>query len=99
MANTRSGNTWFVDTQHTVASDAIQGKITVIGVLFAPTAAAAVLRLHDLDSDTVKAEFRINTQVDTRFYDFSTAPLVFASGVKAKTLTNAVATLICREQG
>ena len=97
MANIRSGNCFYVDTAHSVASDAAEGNIQVNGILVTPTAAGAILVLHDATSDLPKMEIRLNTQ-DSQFYDLSSSIITFQGGIKVATLTNAKATIISREK-
>lgn len=99
MANTRNGNTFYIDTQYVGASDDLAVKnIIVLSVTVCATAANAILTLADAATGSPnKHQFRVAASGDSQQFDFSQAPILFPNGVRALTLTNAVASLVVRE--
>lgn len=96
MANTRSSNTFYIDTQYSGASDELAIKnLKVLYVIVTATAASAVLALSD--SGTAKVNLRVATSGETSVFDFSNAPILFATSVRPTTLTNAIATVVIQE--
>lgn len=96
MANTRNGNTFYVDTQYSVAADEFASKlIRVSSVIVTATAASAVLVLKD-SSLATKIDLRVATSGATEQFDFD-PPLVFSTSIRPTTLTNAVATVVFQE--
>jgi len=95
VANTRSGNTYYIDTQYATNEELAVANLTVVGVIVTATGASAVVALTD--SGTVKLNLRVATSGATEFFDFSEAPIVFANSIRPTTLTNAIATVIIRE--
>lgn len=98
MANTRSANTFYIDTQHSGASDALDvSNIRVSHVTVTATAANGRIVLQDYVTGATKADLRAATSGSTECFDFSSNPLVFAGGIKATTLSNAVVTCVLSE--
>ena len=96
MANAASGNMYFIDT----ASTSLPIKnVRVMGILVHCTHAstAAVIQLADDNSGRsypVIVDFEVPAANDYALLDFSTMPMVFPTGIRIKTLTNASLTLI-----
>ena len=97
MANTRSGNTFYIDTQYAVSGDelAITG-IKVTHVTLTATAANSVIRLDD-SSLFRKIDCRVATSGDSKIFDFSDNPLMFTASIRPTVLTNGVASLQIQE--
>lgn len=91
MANTRRGNVHYVDSTGTLTSK-LEDKVA--GIIYTATAATAVIELSDT-ADAVILKIQEPTSGTTHQLDFTRAPLaVGPKGLKCKTLTNAVFTLI-----
>lgn len=90
MANVVSGNSSYIDSVGTIKSS----SINLVGVLLTATAANAQLVLSDPSGNTKKMDLRVATAGASQFFDFSASPVLFPAGVKALTVTNAIATLI-----
>lgn len=105
MANTQSGQAWYVDTAHsTSAEDLIAKNIFVTGVVVTSTGATGRIVLADVTTAAVIVDLRVAAENGaaagaSRFFDFSNNPLQFANGIKVSTLTTAVATVIGRQVG
>jgi hypothetical protein len=98
MANVRSANTFYIDTQYSVAADELAVKnIRVLGVTVTATAASAIIVLADSSTATNKLDLRVATSGDSAHFDFSDSPVVFPNGIRPKTLTNALVTVIVEE--
>lgn len=98
MANARSANTFYIDTQHSGASDALDvANIRVTHVVVTATASNGRLVLQDYATSAVKADLRCATSGESAIFDFADNPLVFAGGIKAATLSNAIATCVLQE--
>lgn len=92
MANVRSANTFYVDTQYAVAADELAIKnLRVLYVTVTPTAANG--RIVLTDSGTNKVDLRAETSGKSVVFDYSRNPMVFATSIRPGTLTNAVATV------
>jgi hypothetical protein len=90
MANARHGSIHYVDSTGTLTSK-LEDRL--IGVIVTPTAANAVLVLSDT-SDAVLLDLRAPTSGSSVFFDFSASPISLAGGLKAKTATNCVASIL-----
>lgn len=105
MANVRSSNSWYIDTQHATASDDLIVKnISVLGAIVTATGASGRLVLSDASSNNLKLDLRVasingSTSGDSKTFDFSNAPIIFPNGVVVSTLTTCVATLITKDMG
>jgi hypothetical protein len=95
LANVLNGNTWYVDTAHASASDDLALKdVRVSYVVVTATGANAVVVLGDPDTNDTKLDLRVATSGSCEVFEFDSLPIRFPNGVKVKTLTNAVATLV-----
>jgi hypothetical protein len=98
LANIRNGNTFYIDTQYSGASDAlaIQG-VRVPYIQISSSAAVNNAILADLTTGNIKVNFQnINNTGgagDTRLFDFSSNPILFPNGIKPVVLTNCSLTL------
>jgi hypothetical protein len=98
MANVRSANTFYIDTQYSTGSDELAIKnIRVLQITITATSANAVLLLADSTTGTKKLDLRVATSGASQIFDFSDSPVVFPNGIKPTTLTNAVATVVIEE--
>jgi hypothetical protein len=99
LANTRNGNTWYVDTQHSASSDSLAVKgIRVLGVVVTATAANGRIVLSDEQgTPPTKLDLRVATSGDSKHFDFCESPVAFPNGIRPVTLTNAVVTVIIEE--
>jgi hypothetical protein len=92
MANVSAGNSSYVDATGVLKSD--KGTKVAYVVLTA-TAANAVLVLQDNAGTPVnKCNFKVATDGSSQTFDFSSNPIVFPNGVKASTVTNAIALVV-----
>jgi hypothetical protein len=87
MANTRSGNIWYVDTARASSADDLLGNVVVLGMLVTSSAASGQIVLMDAVTGAIKANVRIaaengNSSGDSKFLDFSQFPLSFTNGIK-----------------
>lgn len=96
MANTRSGNIWYVDTAHSTSADDLTVGCAVTAVVVTATSANAIIELQDRETGAKKLNLRVATSGSTQVFDFADFPVAFPNGIKVSTLTNAVATLIGR---
>jgi hypothetical protein len=99
VANTRNGNSFYVDTEYTGASDELAIKnIRVLGVVVTASASPGTLVLSDAQtSEPTKLDLRVATANSTAFFDFSECPITFPNGIRPTTLTDALATIIIEE--
>jgi hypothetical protein len=95
VANARSGNTYYIDTQYATNEELTGQNLLVLGVLVTATAASAVLLLAD--STVKKMDLRVATSGASQFFDFSSSPVRFNTSIRPTTLTNAVATIIIKD--
>lgn len=96
MANERNSNTVYIDSTGDI-SDTKNSR--VVYVLLTATAANAELVLKDQVTTDNKIDLRLAISGDSKLFRFSDAPLVFPNGINIGTLTNALATLVIRNQG
>lgn len=99
MANTRSGNTWYVDTAYASASDNLDASVVVTCIVVTATTAAGRIVLSDASTGDTKLDIRVATAGDSKVIDLSASPISFQNGIKVSTLTTAVATLVGRAAG
>lgn len=100
MANTRIGNSYYVDTTGTL-TDTNQKQVLVTQILLTATAASAILVIVDPTLEAVsykKMDLRVATSGDTKSFEFDT-PVLFPNGIKVLTLTNAVACIVGKNTG
>ena len=99
MANIRSGNSFYIDTQRASASDDLLIKgIAVSTIVVTATAANGRLVLKDpATTPANKLDLRVATSGDSVLFDFNLIPVLFPNGLSATTLTNAVATVVFME--
>jgi hypothetical protein len=93
----RAGNTYYIDA----TGEEVTSTVRVVGVLFTPEAATAVLVLKDrTPANNIKLEFKsFSGNETTQLYSFKELPVVFQSGIKVTTVTDCTATLILSEGG
>lgn len=90
MANTINANTIYIDTAATVTAY----KIRISQIILTPTSANAVLVLQDDSTSSVKLDLRAATAGQSLILDLTASPMLFESGLKVSTLTNANATIL-----
>ncbi len=97
MANKVNVNTIYVDS----TGDLVTNKgCRVAYVLLTATAANAVLVLQDTGTGTPnKFDLRNADSGTTVTFDLSNMPAFFPNGIKASTVTNAIATIIYTNVG
>ncbi len=99
MANTLTGNIWYVDTAYSGASDDLTMNVIMAGAVVTATAANGRLVLIDPKTLAVKFDLRVATSGESQHFDFSFAPCACPNGLRALTLTNAVASIIGTKGG
>lgn len=98
MANVRSSNTFYMDTQYSAASDELATKsLRIIGFFMTATSANAICVLTD--SGTKKFEYRLATSGTSVFLPIAQmgAPIIFGTSVRPTTLTNCTASAVIQE--
>jgi hypothetical protein len=95
VANTRSGNVYFIDTQYATNEELAVKNLRVVGILVTSSAAGAQLILGD--SSTTKLDLKVPIDEDTLYLDFSETPILFAVSIRPKTLTTCTAMVIIEE--
>jgi hypothetical protein len=99
VANTRTANSWYVDTQYVSATDDLaEANVAVSYVSLSATSAAGVLVLSDRVTGNVVIDLRVAVAGSTEVFEFDVNPISFPNGIRVTTLTNAKATLIGRRQ-
>lgn len=95
MANIRLGNTFYIDTQYTGASDELALKdVRIAYVIVTPTAANGRVVLSD-GGLGIKADLRRATANESNYpFDFSNEPIRFSTSIRPTTLANAVVTCV-----
>ena len=96
MANTRNGNTYYIDTQYATNEELAVRNLQAAYVIVTATAANAVLVLADSSVGT-KLDLRVATSGETKCFDFSDVPVTFSTSIRPTTLTNALATVVLKE--
>lgn len=99
MANVRSANTFYIDTQRTSDSDDLLVKgLAVSTIVVTATAANGRLVLKDpVATPITKLDLQVPTSGESVLFDFNLVPVLFPNGLSATTLTNAVATVVFTE--
>ena len=94
MANIRNGNTFYIDTQYSAASDELASKgIKVIGIFVTSTAAGGRVVLAD-SSIATKLDLRVTADEDTVYFDLSNNPIIFSTSLRPTTLSGALVTCV-----
>jgi len=95
MANTRTGNMWYIDT---ASQQLTSRRIKITHIIFTPDATDDTLVLRDSSSGSNMVKIQGATAKQTQSIPFYDNPLVFENGVYVQTLTSgATATLIVKE--
>lgn len=99
MGNIRNGNTFYIDTQYSAASDEllIQGVRVPYVIVSASSSANQVILV-----DSVTGAKKLNLQNmnssanlgDSRIFDFKANPLLFPNGIRPLTLSNCIVTCV-----
>lgn len=96
MANTRAGNSYYIDTQYSVAADELAAKnLKVLGILLTTSSAGGLITLTD--NGVTKLTIKGATDEDSSYYDFSNSPILFGTSIRPTALSGAVATVIIQE--
>ena len=99
MANTRGGNTYYIDTQYSASISAttelVIPNIRVYYVLVTGTTSNAHVVLED--NGVVKLDLRVPNTGETRIFRFSDFPVLFTTSIRASTLVNALVTVVFEE--
>lgn len=94
MANTRSGNTYYVDA----TGDLLTNKgIRVKAIIITPSGANGGIVLKDQVTLSPKGTWTVPTSSQTTLFDLSESPLVFPNGINVGTVTTATAILVLDE--
>jgi hypothetical protein len=95
MANVRSANTYYIDTQ----GETLDIKnIKVLYIVINSTAANAQLVLQDVTTGNTKLNLRVDSAHKTEYFDFADNPIVFPNGINPSALSaNCTATLVIQE--
>ncbi len=99
MANTRTGNTVFIDAEGAAIVGTNQ-PIKVAYILFTPDTASDQMILRETENGANKIHVRAKDAKNTMQFDFALKPLVFANGIFVDTLTTgATAVLVTTQAG
>jgi len=94
MANTRNGNTWFVDTTGTLTTT---GKnLTVTHIFYRSGASPSTCTIKDGSSDVKFVLSKANAS-EMEALDFSANPITFRTSINVSTLTNCTLTFVLQE--
>ena len=94
MANVVNANTVYIDTTGDL-SVGTNKNIKVAYIIVRAGAANARVELKDNQTSAVsKLDLSVVTAEETRYFDFSDFPVVFANGIDATITNSAVVTLI-----
>jgi hypothetical protein len=93
MANTESGNTWYIDSTGSID----RKPARILYIILSPTSGATQPRLVlTTDQDAPQTVLDLwTTTTESKFFDFSLVPIQ-AESIKAGTVTDCVATVILR---
>lgn len=94
MANTDSGNIWYVDTQYASAADDLAYKVNILTIIVTSTAANGRIVVSDPVTAHTRLDLRVPTSGATQVFDFSNSPITCSNGIRILTLSNAVVTFI-----
>lgn len=100
MANNRSSNTFYIDTQFGAANDGselIVANIMVPYIIVTTSNATNQLVLADSTTGAKKISIKIPTTNTTQVIDLRNYPAVFQNGIRPVTVTACVATCIVVE--
>lgn len=99
MANTLSGNCWYVDTAYASATDDLAANVQIDYVVVTATSASALITLKDPRTGATFITLNVPGNGSTQVFDFTGRPIVCRNGIRIGTLTNAVASIIGRLGG
>jgi hypothetical protein len=94
VANTLTGNVWYVDTEYAASSDDITDSVRISCVVLTVSAAGGRIVLKDPKTGIVKLDLKNPTDESSAVFDFSSNPIFCPNGLRAATLTDAVAMVI-----
>lgn len=98
MANMRNANTFFIDTASSTAGGTLILKnVSIVYLVVNATADNSHIELFDVTTGADKIHIHVPIQDDSRYFDFSEAPILFPNGIDPQTVTNCVATCVIRE--
>lgn len=96
MANTRNGNTWYVDATGNLGSEK---NVIVPYIYITATAANGRVVLSDQVTTALKADLRVEVSGHTEIFRMAENPMRFPNGINITTLTNAIVTIVVTSQG
>lgn len=88
MANYRTGNIWYVDTNATLTTE----NLRVSAIVFTATASSASVQLQDSDGNAIMDLEAANN--GTAIENFAPVPLALPKGLKIASITNCTLTII-----
>lgn len=92
MANTRNGNTYYIDT---TGSLAVPG-VAILSLTITGSGGAAVLELQDVTTTAPKGRWEVEDDT-TQLFDYSDHPIVFPNGISVVTATTCAVVAVIRE--
>lgn len=95
MANVRSANSYYIDTQYATNEELAVKNLIVVGVFVRATSAGG--RVVLTDSGTNKLDLQVDTANRTEFFPMADTPVLFTTSIRPTTLSNAIVTVIFRE--
>ncbi len=97
MANTRNANTFYIDTQYSVSADELAVKnVKVVSITVTATSSGGQVVLSDSNGNA-KIDLRVATSDETQQFVFNENPIVFPTGIRPTTLTDAIVTCVIQE--
>lgn len=101
MANTLNGNTFYIDTQHSQDSDALDRKQTLVTyITVTATGANGRIVLGDRTAAaSAKIDLRILASGESENFFYDMNPILFPNGIQAILVSNAVATVVIKSPG
>lgn len=95
MANTRNGNTYYVDTAGTLPN--LNKTLRLKGIIITPSASPGSIVLKDADTLAPKGTWSAAASGLTTLFDLITCPIVFPNGIVVSAVTSCTALLILEE--
>lgn len=100
MANTANGNTFYIDTQYSGASDDLARPALVQAIFVTATAANAQVVLSDVTAATVKkVDLRVAAAGTSQLFSLLNCEIAFPNGIRVSTLVNCIATVVFTKSG
>lgn len=101
MANTKNGNTFYIDAANgsSGGADLAINNVKVTHIILTATTAGGNIVLTDISTGATKFNLRQGTANNSWQFNFKDNPIVFPTGLRVTTLTNAVATVVFQVTG